>query len=65
MEIGKIDLQDFDYLIVYKEDEKICTWALPEGSFQMNYKSMLERGVVLRVYKKMNNANLPNTSINK
>lgn len=59
MPIGIIDLQDFDYLIVYKdEDGNVNTWSLPESSFQINYKSMLERGCVLRVYKKMSDKDL-------
>jgi len=57
MKYGKIDLQDFEYLIKYSnpgEPDVIHTWTLPEGSFQMNYKSMIKRGCTIRnVYHRM------------
>ena len=45
MTYGNIDLQDFEYLILYSQPDEtnvIHTWTLPEGSFQMNYKSMVK-----------------------
>jgi hypothetical protein len=53
MGIGSIDLSPFDYMIVYKQDGKLNTWTLPEGSFQMNYKQMKKDKLVeiISVYK--------------
>ena len=57
MKYGNIDLQDFEYLIKYSNPEEpdvIHTWTLPEGSFQMNYKSMIKRGCIIHnVYHRM------------
>ena len=50
MKYGNIDLQDFEYLIKYSNTEEpdvIHTWALPDGSFQLNYESMVKRGCVI------------------
>ena len=62
MTYGNIDLQDFEYLIKYsspKEPEVIHTWTLPNGSFQMNYKSMVQRGYTIHgVYHKMSEKDL-------
>ena len=47
---GIIDLSNFEYLIVYSEPNKVDvvnTWTLPEGSFQMNYESMIKRGCII------------------
>lgn len=56
MKIGNVDFGNYDYMIIYEdEDVVVNSWTLPEGSFQMNYKSMIRRGCkVLRVFKKMN-----------
>lgn len=62
MVYGKIDLQDFEYLIKYSTPDKpniINTWTLPEGSFQMNYKSMIKDGyTIYSVYKRMTERDL-------
>lgn len=62
MTYGTIDLQDFEYLIVYSTPEEpnvIRTWTLPEGSFQMNYKSMIKRGCIIHnVYRRMTEKDL-------
>lgn len=63
MKLGMIDLADFEYLIIYSEPEDpehICTWTLPEGSFQINYQKMVKRGVKIRnVYRRIPTADLP------
>lgn len=62
MKYGEIDLQDFEYLIEYSRPEEpdvINTWTLPEGSFQMNYKSMVKRGCTIHnVYHRMTEKDL-------
>ena len=67
MTYGKIDLQDFEYLIIYSEPENhdvIKTWTLPEGSFQINYKSMIKRGCIIHnVYHRMAEKDLLNAMV--
>ena len=62
MKYGNIDLQDFEYLIKYSNPEEpdvIHTWTLPDGSFQMNYKSMIKRGCVIHnVFRRMSEKEL-------
>lgn len=57
MKYGKIDLEDFEYLIIYSEPNELDvkhTWTLPDGSFQMSYKSMVKRGCKIHnVYRRM------------
>lgn len=62
MRIGNIDLGKFEYLIVYSnpdEPDVIHTWTLPDGSFQMNYKSMVKRGCIIHsVFHRMTEKDL-------
>lgn len=55
MKLGSIDLSPCEYLIVYKQDDSINTWTLPEGSFQLNYRQMKKDKTVeiISVYKKL------------
>ena len=58
---GRIDMSmvshEFCYLIVYSEPGEphiVNTWVLPESSFKLNYKSMVNRGCTIHnVFKKM------------
>lgn len=65
MKIGKVELSDYEYMIVYEdEDGSVNTYNLPSGSFQMNYKSMVNRGVkILNVYHRMNTNDLLNAML--
>ena len=65
--LGTIDLSPFEYLLVYKDNRDnpptLNTWTLPEGSFQLNYKSMRKselKGNIefVGVYKKMSDKDL-------
>ena len=62
MVYGQIDLQNFEYLIIYSEPDKpemINTWALPDGSFQVNYESMVKRGCrIHNVYRRVSEKDL-------
>lgn len=62
MVYGKIDLEDFEYLIIYSElneSDVKHTWTLPDGSFRMNYKSMVKRGCKIHnVYRRMSEKDL-------
>lgn len=62
MAYGKIDLEDFEYLIIYSEPNESDvkhTWTLPYGSFQINYKSMVKRGCKIHnVYRRMSEKDL-------
>lgn len=62
MEYGKIDLEDFEYLIIYSKPNELDvkhTWTLPDVSFQMNYKSMVKRGCKIHnVYRRMSEKDL-------
>lgn len=62
MKYGRIDLQNYEYLIEYSEPDckdVMHTWTLPEGSFQMNYKSMVKRGCIIHnVYRRMTEGDL-------
>lgn len=62
MRYGNIDLSNYEYLIEYSEPEDLNTlhtWTLPEGSFQMNYKSMVKRGCKIHnVYRRMTDKDL-------
>lgn len=62
MTYGNIDLQDFEYLIKYstpEEPDVIHTWTLSDGSFQLNYKSMINRGCVIHnVFHRMSEKEL-------
>lgn len=65
MTYGAIDLQNYEYLIKYSEPNEpdvINTWTLPEGSFQMNYESMVNRGCIIHnVYRRMTEKELLET----
>lgn len=65
MVYGQIDLQNFEYLIIYSEPDKpeiINTWTLPDGSFQVNYELMVERGcIVHNVFRRMSEKDLLET----
>ena len=69
---GRIDLsmvsEEYDYMIVYSTPEKpneVNTWVLPNGSFQMNYKSMVNRGCKIHnVFRRLNEKDLLNTLLN-
>ena len=67
MTYGKIDLQDYEYLIVYStpdEPNVVHTWTLPSGSFQLNYKSMVKRGCIIHnVYHRMTEKDLLNAML--
>lgn len=65
MTSGRIDMcmvsDKYEYMIVYSEPDsnKVNTWVLPDGSFQMNYKSMVNRGCVIHnVFKRMTEKDL-------
>lgn len=62
MSYGNIDLEDFEYMIVYSEPDKPemkNTWTLPEASFQVNYKSMVKRGCrIHNVYRRVSEKDL-------
>lgn len=66
MKEGRIDFSmvnpQYDYMIVYSNPEnpdEVNTWVLPDGSFQMNYKSMIKRGCVIHnVFKRMTEKDL-------
>ena len=67
---GRIDMgmvsDKYEYMIVYSEpnSNKVNTWVLPDGSFQLNYKSMSERGCVIHnVFKRMTGKDLFNTML--
>ena len=68
MKYGNIDLQNFEYLIKYstpEEPDVIHTWTLPDGSFQMNYKSMIKRGCIIHnVFRRMSEKELLDVMIN-
>ena len=63
---GRIDtcmvLDKYEYMIVYSEPGEpnvVNTWVLPNGSFQMNYKSMMKRGCIIHnVFKRMTERDL-------
>ena len=67
MKYGRIDLQNYEYLIKYSEPDEpdvIHTWTLPDGSFQMNYKSMIKRGCIIHnVYHRMTEKDLLETML--
>ena len=58
----QIDSIDFDYMIIYSEQNEpdvIHTWTLPNGSFQMNYTSMVKRGCIIHnVFRRMSEKEL-------
>lgn len=66
MTSGRIDMDmvsdKFKYMIVYSEPDNpnvVNTWVLPDGSFQMNYKSMVKRGCIIHnVYMRMTEKDL-------
>ena len=62
MTYGNIDFGNYEYLIVYSHPDEanvIHTWTLPEGSFQMNYKSMVKRGCIIHnVFHRMTEKDL-------
>lgn len=68
----RIDLsmvsKEYDYMIVYSETDEpntVNTWVLPGGSFQMNYKSMKERGCKIHnVFRRLNEKDLLDTLLN-
>lgn len=61
MTSGKIDMcmlsDKYEYMIVYSEPDNrnvVNTRVLPDGSFQINYKSMIKRGcIIYNVFKRM------------
>ncbi|MBQ6857629.1 MAG: hypothetical protein IJO13_11070 [Lachnospiraceae bacterium] len=57
MKIGHVDFQNYEYLILYSNPDTpdiMDSWTLPDGSFQLNYESMIKRGVkVHRVYRRL------------
>lgn len=59
---GKIDLQNFEYMVIYSEPDKPevkNTWTLPDGSFQINYESMVKRGCIIHnVFHRMSEKDL-------
>lgn len=66
---GRIDMSmvsdKYEYMIVYSEPDNknmVNTWVLPDGSFQMNFKSMVKRGCIIHnVFKRMTEDNLIET----
>lgn len=68
---GRIDMSmvsdKYEYLIVYSEPKNpnvVNTWVLPDGSFQMNYKSMVKRGCIIHnVFKRMTEKDLFETML--
>ena len=66
MKEGRIDFSmvnpQYDYMIVYSTPEKpdeVNTWVLPDGSFQMNCRSMIKRGCIIHnVFKRMTEKDL-------
>lgn len=67
MAYGNIDLQDLEYMIIYSEPgrpEIINTWTLPDGSFQLNYELMINRGCIIHnVFHRMSEKDLLETMI--
>lgn len=67
MAYGNIDLQDVEYMIIYSEPgrpEIINTWILPDGSFQLNYELMINRGCIIHnVFHRMSEKDLLETMI--
>lgn len=63
---GRIDMcmvtDKYEYMIVYSEPNNkdvVNTWVLPDGSFQMNYKSMVKRGCIIHnVFRRMTEKDL-------
>lgn len=61
MTSGKIDMcmlsDKYEYMIIYSEPDKpnvVNTRVLPDGSFQINYKSMIKRGcIIYNIFKRM------------
>lgn len=66
MTSGRIDMcmvsDEYEYMIVYSEPDNknmVNTWVLPDGSFQMNYKSMVKRGCIIHnVFRRMTEKDL-------
>lgn len=65
MTSGRIDMSmvsdKYEYMIVYSEQNsnEVNTWVLPDGSFQMNYKSMVNRGCIIHnVFHRMTEKDL-------
>ena len=66
MTSGTIDMSmvsdKYEYMIVYSRPENVNhvnTWVLPDGSFQMNYKSMVKHGCIIHnVFKRMKDKEL-------
>lgn len=67
LKIGNVDFGNYDYMIIYEDENgTVNSWTLPEGSFQVNYKSMIKRGCkVLRVFKQMNTEEILQTMNSK
>lgn len=68
---GRIDMcmvsDKYEYMIVYSEPDNnnvVNTWVLPNGSFQMNYKSMVKRGCIIHnVFRRMTGEDLLNAML--
>ena len=68
---GRIDMcmisDKYEYMIVYSEPDNrnvVNTWVLPDGSFQMNYRSMVKRGCIIHnVFKRMTEKDLLETML--
>lgn len=56
MTYGHIDLQNFEYLILYSHPDDpntLHSWTLPKESFAINYQSMRRRGCIIHnVYRR-------------
>lgn len=59
MKIDQSDLDDFDYLIVHKEEDgSISMQTVSEDSFKLIYRILDRHDRILRVFKKVHDSEL-------